>query len=358
MAEQAPMNRPPMPPSAQGGADQAIEETPMFQRKRVLVPLLLAVAVVIAGGWYWYVHNYSFVGTDDAYIDANRLSVSTKIMGRIVKLGADEGDTVKQGDTLIKLDDSDLLPQLAKAEASVRYYTRSSEVSSVNLEKARDDFARSDKQFKGQIVTQEQYNHSQNALKLAEAQADLTQSQIATSQADVNIIKTQLGNTVIIAPFTGVIAKRWVMQGDVVQPGQTVFSMYDYQACMGDRQLRGNQAAGASNRVCGWKYSDRRVSRQSQFFGKVLGSAEPRRHSFRSFRPEMHRELYQGHSARADENLMTKRLRTGGRLFPGFRSRCISLKPVSHAMRQRFRKAFRRFTTSMLRTNGGCLPIS
>jgi membrane fusion protein, multidrug efflux system len=215
------------PAAAGANGDQAIEDVAMFKRKRVLIPLLLAVIVVAIGGWYWYTNNYSFVGTDDAYIDANRLSVSPKLMGRIVRLAFDEGDTVAKGDTLVKLEDTDLLAQLEKASAAVRYNTRNAEIQTVNLEKTRDDFARTEKQYKGEIATQEQFTHAQNALKLSEAQADMVQAQIATAQADLNIVKTQLNNTVITAPFSGVIAKRWVLQGEVVQPGQTIYSMYD-----------------------------------------------------------------------------------------------------------------------------------
>jgi membrane fusion protein, multidrug efflux system len=207
--------------------DQSIDDLPIFKRKRVLIPILLALVAVAVGGWYWYVNNYSFVGTDDAYVDANRLSVSSKLMGRIERLTFDDGDTVTRGDTLVKLEDTDLLAQLEKAQAALRYNTRNAEIQSVNHEKARDDFSRTEKQFKGEIATQEQFTHSQNALKLSAAQADMVQAQIATAQADLNIVKTQLNNTVILAPFSGVIAKRWVMQGDVVQPGQAILSMYD-----------------------------------------------------------------------------------------------------------------------------------
>jgi len=125
------------------------------------------------------------------------------------------------------LDDADLRAQLAKAEAAVRLITRSVEISSVNKAKALDDFERVEKQFKGQIVSQEQFNHAENAKKLAEAQIDRDQAQIATAQADLAIVKTQLANTVITAPISGVIARRWVLSGDVVSPGQAIFSMFD-----------------------------------------------------------------------------------------------------------------------------------
>jgi membrane fusion protein, multidrug efflux system len=149
------------------------------------------------------------------------------MLGRITQLTCNEGDSVRQGDTLVRLDDADLRAQLAKADASVRYIMRSAGISSVNIAKAMDDYARAEKQFKSQIISQEQFSHTENARQLAEAQGDMASSQIATAQADLSIVRTQLANTVITAPFAGVAVKRWVLAGDVVQPGQAIYSLYD-----------------------------------------------------------------------------------------------------------------------------------
>jgi membrane fusion protein, multidrug efflux system len=214
------------PASAQTD-DQPIEEVAMFKRKRVIIPLFLLLIGAVAGVVMWYMHKYSAIATDDAFIEANRATISSKVLGRIVLLHGDEGDTVRQTDTLVRLDDSDLRAQLAKAEATLRFITRSIEISSVNKAKALDDYERVDKQFKNQIVSQEQYSHADNARRLAEAQVDRDQAQIATAQADLAVVKTQLANTVITAPFSGVIARRWALAGDVVSPGQAIFSMFD-----------------------------------------------------------------------------------------------------------------------------------
>ena len=211
-----------------GGDDQSIDDVPMFKRKRVVVPIFLLVAALAAGGWYWYVKKYSSAFTDDAFIDADRVSLSAKLLGRIAYLKVDEGDTVKAGDTLVRLDDADLLAQLVKAQDALRYTVRSLEVAAVNLDKAQDDYDRVALQYKGDIVPREMYNHAVDALRLARAQNDMVQAQIATSRADINIIRTQIDNSVITAPFTGVVARRWVLQGDVVSPGQTMLSIYDF----------------------------------------------------------------------------------------------------------------------------------
>jgi membrane fusion protein, multidrug efflux system len=181
----------------------------------------------VAGIWIWYMRQIAFIGTDDAFIDADRATINSKILGRIALLAVDEGDSVQKGDTLVKIDDSDLKAQLAKAEASVEFVTRSAAIASVNLDKAKDDFARTESQFQKQIVTREQYDHSKNALDLATAQRNMALSQIATAKADLAIVETQIGNTVIVSPFSGVVAKRWALQGDVIQPGQAILSMFD-----------------------------------------------------------------------------------------------------------------------------------
>ena len=216
-----------MPQGGNGNGDQPIDEVPMFKRKRVIIPLFLALVAVVAGAWVWYMQRNASIATDDAYVEAFRSTISAKVPGRIVMLKGDEGDTVAKGDTLVRLDDSDLRAQLQKAEASLRFLTRGIEISSVNKAKALDDYARIDKQFRAQVVSQEQYNHAESARKLAEAQLDRDQAQIATAQADLAIVKTQLANMVIIAPFSGIIAKRWALAYDVVQPGQAIFSMFD-----------------------------------------------------------------------------------------------------------------------------------
>jgi membrane fusion protein (multidrug efflux system) len=207
--------------------DQPIDDVPMFRRKRVIFPSAIVIVLVIAAAWFWYMQRYTYIATDDASIEANRATVSARILGRIAALRVDEGDTVHQGDTLVLLDDADLRAQLQKAEASLRYITRNVEIQSVNRAKAIDDYSRIEKQFQSHIVSQEQYSHAESARKLAEAQSDMASAQILTAQADLAIVKTQLSNTVITAPFSGIVAKRWALAGDVVSPGQAVFSMFD-----------------------------------------------------------------------------------------------------------------------------------
>ena len=202
-------------------------EIKWYRRKRVLIPLfflfVLAVAVVI----YWYNYVRGYVSTDDAFVDGDKITISARILGRIVQLGADEGDTVKAGQLLVSLDDTDLRAQEAQVIANLNYVRQSVNLARINLEKARDDFQRAAMQFKDNVITQEQYDHARIAQETAGAQLDVALAQVGNTEAQLDVVRTQLANTKIAASLPGVVAKRWVITGDVIQPGQPVFTIYN-----------------------------------------------------------------------------------------------------------------------------------
>ena len=212
-----------------GKGDEPIDDVPLFRKKRVVFPLLILVLAVAAGGWYWYTGLRAFVSTDDAYIDANRVSISTKMLGRVVELTADEGDTVHRNQMLVRLDESDLKAQEAQARAALSLAQVSVGLAKTNLDKAKDDFQRISSQYKSKVVPKEQYDHSEKALSAAQAEYQIALARIQTAKAQLDIVTTQLQNCVIASPLDGVVARRWILPGDVVQAGQPIFSVYDIQ---------------------------------------------------------------------------------------------------------------------------------
>jgi membrane fusion protein (multidrug efflux system) len=199
----------------------------MYRKRRVIIPLALLLAAALGGGWYWYVNFRGYVTSDDAYIDADRVSISSKMLGRIARLTVDEGDTVVAGQVLVTLDDSDLRAQHAQATAAFHLAQESVLLARVNLARAQDDYRRADQQFRTSVITKEQYDHAKSALDAAGAEVGIAVSRVAAAQAQVGVVQAQLDNTTIISPLKGNVAKRWVLQGDVVQPGQPVFTVYD-----------------------------------------------------------------------------------------------------------------------------------
>jgi membrane fusion protein (multidrug efflux system) len=212
--------------SKENNGNNESQSQSLYTSKRFLIPLfVIIIAVVFA--WRWYEAQLGYVTTDDAFIDADKLNVSAKMLGRITSLNFDEGDTVKPGQVIVTLDSTDLIAQRDEAAASLSSARESINLAQVNLDKAQEDFNRAEAQYKSNIIPKEQFDNARHALSAAKAQFVIAKSLIKTSAARLHVIKTQLENTVIISPMNGVIGKRWVLQGDIVQPGQPIFTMFD-----------------------------------------------------------------------------------------------------------------------------------
>jgi membrane fusion protein (multidrug efflux system) len=195
-----------------------------------VVGLVVLVVLLAAGVYYgrsWLLDTLTYVSTDDAFIDATHVTISAKMLGRIQSIAAAEGARVRPGQVLVLLDDTDLRAQEAQAAASLNYAKQNSVLSKINLDRTQDDFQRTSTLYKSGAATREQFEHAQKALDTANAQYAITEAQVETSNAQLGVIETQLLNTRITAPIAGTIARQSLMQGDVVQPGQTIFTVND-----------------------------------------------------------------------------------------------------------------------------------
>ncbi len=230
----APVTPPPAePPSTPVtdpvGEDETIASVPLYRNFKVVIPLFILVAILSVFLWQYYIQLRDFVSTDDAYIDGDRVSVSAKILGRVQTLTVDEGDTVTAGQVLVVLDDRDLRAQEAQAKSALVLASQNITLAKVNLEKAKGDYERAMTQFRQKVISAEQYDHMQSEYESARARNQIAVAQLAATRAQLGVIETQLLNTVIHAPMNGVVSKRWVLPGDVVQPGQPVFSVFNLQ---------------------------------------------------------------------------------------------------------------------------------
>ena len=171
-------------PKPAGNVDEKIDDVPLFKKKKILIPFFI-ILLAVAGGIYWYIGQLGYVYTDDAFIDGNKLSVSSKILGRITDLAVDEGDTVKQGQLLVRLDSTDLKAQENQAKAMLDLDQESITLAKVNVEKAQDDFNRAQVQYKDNVIPKEQYDHRQKALEAAKASYNISLTKVGTAQAQL-----------------------------------------------------------------------------------------------------------------------------------------------------------------------------
>lgn len=215
--------------------------------------LSLVLIAVILIGWHYYRQYEKYYSTDDAYIDSDRIAVSSKILGRIIQVNDEEGDTVQTGQLLVLLDSSDLIAQriqamavrdqavaaVDQATAKFELDQKGIKVQEINVEKAKEDFDRATVQYEGKVIAKEQFDHMNKAWQAAMAQMEASRAQltvsrsqiesaglsIKTASAQIAAIETQLKNTRIFSPGSGRIAKRWLLPGDIAQPGQAVLTL-------------------------------------------------------------------------------------------------------------------------------------
>lgn len=220
---------------------------------KIYIPLTVSILIVLAIGTYLYLDYDKYIKTDDALVASDVVSVSPKMMGRITKIYAEEGDSVKKGQLLAELDSTDILAQKqqvlslksqteankAQAEAKLMYDEKNIKVLQIAVDRAKDDFDRSETQYKGGVATKEQFDHMKKALETAQAQYESAQAQlvvsrsmiktaetaVASSKTQIGVVNTQLNNTRLYAPVDGVVAKRWLLAGDIAQPGQSIFTI-------------------------------------------------------------------------------------------------------------------------------------
>src|SRR5665647_1559905 len=97
-----------------------MENKPVKKEKnrKVYIPLILIIALVLGGVIYWYIDYTKYIKTDDAHVEADNVAVSSKMMGRISQEFIQEGDSVKQGQLLVVLDSLDLTAQKNQAIAA------------------------------------------------------------------------------------------------------------------------------------------------------------------------------------------------------------------------------------------------
>ncbi|MCZ0954090.1 MAG: efflux RND transporter periplasmic adaptor subunit [Rhodospirillaceae bacterium] len=134
-----------------------------------------------------------------------RAAVGAKIIGRVVELPVDEGDTIAAGDIIAVLDSEDLQASVRLAEAS--------------LNEARARLADAEREFARQADLVEDRLTSQALYDAALTQREVALAQVGTAEARLNSAQATLDYTVVRAPIDGVVIERNIEMGEMVAPG-------------------------------------------------------------------------------------------------------------------------------------------
>ena len=172
-------------------------------------------------------------GTLESHISA---TISPKISGLITAVLVDQGDRAEAGQVLVRLDDSDLSRQVEVAESTLGAANAAVERQKADraralavLDQARYDYERVENLFKQDTAASAESQEATKALRVAEAElarADAAlvevQKQVIAAEKTHEYQKAKLADTVVRAPFPGLIARRDRDPGDVVVPGSSM----------------------------------------------------------------------------------------------------------------------------------------
>lgn len=159
------------------------------------VTVVASVSFAMGFVFYWYWVASKRITTENAYVEANILSVNSRMMGYVREVFVEENQVVKKGDRLLKLDDSDTKIELSFKQAK--------------LKKAEADFKRASAMWKQK--------------GLSDSDFELAEATVIGHRADHEGSKLKLSFTEVVAPVDGVVAKRSAQPGQFVQPGQSLF---------------------------------------------------------------------------------------------------------------------------------------
>lgn len=224
-------------------------EAPKKRRWGRLALMLSLPLLLLIGGFFYWQSLQGKVTTDNAYLKQDKVGVSAEIVGKIVDVAVKEGDLVKAGDLLFRIDPepyrlqiAEADAQIAAAQANVTVLSNASELTGADISAAREDIgfaqatlSRQEALWKRGFTTKADYEAAQHAVaqareQLRSAQADQAEArarlsngaavpgqnpQIAAANARKAEAELSLRRTEVRAPIAGRVA-----QADRLQQGQ------------------------------------------------------------------------------------------------------------------------------------------
>jgi membrane fusion protein (multidrug efflux system) len=248
------------------------------RRKRRIRPALFALgglALLVAAGFYghgWWTSGRFMVSTDDAYLQADSVTISPEVAGYIAAVPVQDNEQVASGQLLARIDDRDYRATLASAQANAdaaaagvdelvqqmaqQQYAIAEAQAAVASDQASLAFARQDygryatlahsgagtiqeAQQSGTSAQNQQANLQRDmaAVGVARTQVAVLHAQLVKARAEVALAQAalrqaqlNLGYTIITSPINGVVGERSLRVGQYVQAATQLMAVVPLQA--------------------------------------------------------------------------------------------------------------------------------
>jgi membrane fusion protein, multidrug efflux system len=232
-------------------------DTPKKSRLRPLLFALLPLALII--GAYWYITGGQVVSMDDAYVEADKVGISTDVPGTVTEVGVTENQHVQAGQILYRLDDLQLRLALARAEAQIgtvrdalnalkaNYRDMLSQIQQAqnDIEYFNTEFYRQQDLLAAHVASQSTFDTARRSLQNAQQKLVSLTQQLGAIAANLDDDPTgavedkpryldavaqrdeaarQLAHTVVKAPFAGIVTNvPSIAPGKYLQASVTAF---------------------------------------------------------------------------------------------------------------------------------------
>jgi HlyD family secretion protein len=200
--------------------------------KKRIIPVIILVAALAAAGYYATMKNKN--GQENLYsgtVEATEVKISAEIGGRVLEVNADEGDRVKSGAVLVRIDHESLDAQLAQAEAARMTARGQSRALGANMDEARINLGRSEGLLDAGSISTQKFDSVKYQKEALNGQKLSVQGQIKQAEATADYFRTQIRKTTIAAPISGTVLKRAVEPGEMTMPGASLLTLADLENC-------------------------------------------------------------------------------------------------------------------------------
>jgi len=153
------------------------------------------------------------------YVTARRqATVSSKFTGRVTEVLIEEGMHVEEGQVLARLDDSNLRPALALVEAQLLSARRGVEETQALLTEALLNYERTQQLVERELASVAELDRSRALARSLEAQLARKQAEVEVSERQVDIYLQQIEDSIIRAPFAGIVVAKNAQPGEMISP--------------------------------------------------------------------------------------------------------------------------------------------
>jgi RND family efflux transporter MFP subunit len=153
------------------------------------------------------------------YVVARRqATVSAKITGKVVAVLIEEGQRVDAGEVIARLDDANARAQVAQAQAQVEQQRANLTAARVAFDNAGPTFHRTSAQFAAAFVSAQVFDEAKASYDAAKANLDVAVRALAVAEASLAVTQRNLDDTVVRAPFAGIVTVKAAQEGEMVSP--------------------------------------------------------------------------------------------------------------------------------------------